>query len=120
MEFSIITISAFVMLLVSVTRYAGNCFEKDLSRFLPLFAIGYGLILSIAGYFMSDVDMGKNIVEAIFLGIATGAGATGIHQVGKQINKTDTILEDALEEAQSATAEYESAETIVPESDENE
>lgn len=102
MEFSIITISAFVMLLVSVTRYVGaTCFKKDISKFLPMFAICYGVILAVAGYYTPDVDMGKNLIEAIFLGISTGAGATGIHQVGKQLNVNydDEVIDAALEEA---------------------
>lgn len=119
MEFSIITISAFVTLLVSVTRYIGTtCFKKDLSKFLPIFAICYGLILAIAGYFTPDVEMGKNIIEAVFLGIATGAGATGINQVGKQLSKSDNdeVLESALEEA-PILSELENVETIVPDSE---
>jgi cysteine synthase len=38
---------------------------------------------------MEDVDMGTNLVEAIFIGISSGASATGINQVGKQLNKDD-------------------------------
>lgn len=99
MEFSIITISAFVTLLVSVTRYIGKvCVKKDISKFLPIFAIVYGVILAIAGYFTPDVDMGKNIIEAIFLGISTGAAATGINQVGKQLNKSDDVTEEDTQE----------------------
>lgn len=38
---------------------------------------------------MTSVEMGNNIIEAIFIGISAGAAATGIHQIGKQFGKTD-------------------------------
>ena len=88
LEFSIITISVFVRILVSTTRYIStDCFKKDISNILPILSIIYGIGLAIAGYYLPDVDMGDNIVEAIFLGIATGAAAVGYHQVGKQMDK---------------------------------
>jgi hypothetical protein len=31
--------------------------------------------------------MGNNIIEAVFIGLSAGAGACGINQVGKQLNK---------------------------------
>jgi cysteine synthase len=38
---------------------------------------------------MPDVDMGNNLVEAIFIGISSGASSVGINQIGKQLNKDD-------------------------------
>lgn len=101
MEFSIITISTFVTLLVSVTRYIGTaCFKKDISKVLPIFAIIYGVILAVAGFYTTDVEMGKNLIEAIFLGVSTGAAATGINQVGKQLNKDSGYIDlEAFREA---------------------
>jgi len=63
--------------------------KKDVSKYIPACSIVFGIILGIAGYYTTGVDMGNNIVEAIFIGISAGAAATGIHQVGKQLNKTD-------------------------------
>ena len=87
LEFSIITLSTFVTILVSTTRYVASIFKRDISYYLPIFAIIYGVILAVCGYYFTNVDMGSNIIEAIFIGISTGAGACGINQVGKQLNK---------------------------------
>jgi len=87
LEFSIITLSTFVTILVSTTRYIASLFKKDISYYLPIFAIVYGIILSVCGYYFTDVEMGNNIIEAVFIGISSGAGACGINQVGKQLNK---------------------------------
>lgn len=87
LEFSIITLSTFVTILVSTTRYIASIFKKDISYYLPIFAILYGIILAVCGYYFTNVEMGNNIIEAVFIGISSGAGACGINQVGKQLNK---------------------------------
>lgn len=105
LQFSIITITTFVTMLVSTTRYiATACFRKDISRTLPIFSIVYGVALAIAGYYATNVDMGNNIIEAFFIGLSAGAAATGFNQVGKQLYKgldldfdDDTDKEDGSE-----------------------
>ena len=87
LEFSIITLSSFVTILVSTTRYIASIFKKDISYYLPIFAIFYGIILGVCGYYFTDVEMGNNIIEAVFIGLSSGAAACGINQVGKQLNK---------------------------------
>ncbi len=90
LEFSIVTISTFVAMLNECTKYfAKLIFKKDIKKYIPIFSVLYGIILSIAGYYMTSVEMGNNIIEAIFIGISAGAAATGIHQIGKQFGKTD-------------------------------
>ena len=88
LQFSIITITTFVTMLVSTTRYiATACFRKDISRTLPIFSIVYGVALALAGYYATNVDMGNNVIEAFFIGLSAGAAATGFNQVGKQLYK---------------------------------
>ncbi len=90
LEFSIITIGSFVTMLVSITRYIGKfCFKKDIGRVLPIFSILYGVALGICGFYTPNVEMGANLIEAVFIGLSAGAAATGINQVGKQLNKKD-------------------------------
>lgn len=90
LEFSIVTISTFVAMLNECTKYFTKLiFKKDIKKYIPIFSVLYGIILSIAGYYMTSVEMGNNIIEAIFIGISAGAAATGIHQIGKQFGKTD-------------------------------
>lgn len=87
LKFSIITLTAFVTVLVSTTRYVFKVFNKDVSRYLPLFAMAYGIILAVCGYYFTDVSFGDTIIDAIFIGLTNGASACGINQIGKQLNK---------------------------------
>ena len=104
LEFSIISISTFVTVLNEVVKYmADTMFKKDIKRYIPMFSIVFGIVLGIIGFYIPNVEMGNNIVEAVFIGIAAGAGSTGIHQIGKQFVKTDTgsidmgVIGDAID-----------------------
>lgn len=99
LEFSIATISVFVTTLNELTKYITKTYiKKDISRYIPLFSLLYGLILGISGFLIPSVEMGSNIVEAIFIGLSAGAASTGIHQVYKQQTKTDTSIEENTNE----------------------
>ena len=90
LEFSIISISTFVTILNEVVKYLANTvFKKDVSRYVPMFYILFGIVLGVVGFYMPDVEMGNNVVESIFIGIAAGSAATGVNQIGKQLNKKD-------------------------------
>jgi hypothetical protein len=92
LTFSIITITAFVSFLDTLTIAIMKNFVKgDFKKFIPLFSLAYGLGLGIAGYYTPNVDMGANIIEAIFIGLSAGAAATGVDQVGKQLGKKDEL-----------------------------
>jgi hypothetical protein len=99
LEFSIATISVFVSTLNELTKYITKTYiKKDISRYIPLFSLLYGLILGISGFFIPNVEMGSNIVEAIFIGLSDGAASTGIHQVYKQQTKSNTSIEENTNE----------------------
>ena len=90
MQFSIITITSFVTLLNNIVIYiAKTTFNFDIKKYIPIISIIFGLILGIIGYSMPNVEMGDNWIEAVFIGISSGASAVGINQVGKQLNKDD-------------------------------
>ena len=90
LEFSIISISTFVTVLNEVVKYmADTMFKKDIKRYIPMFSIVFGIVLSNIKIYNPNVEMGKNIVEAIFIGIAAGSAATGVNQIGKQLYKKD-------------------------------
>lgn len=96
LEFSIVTITTFVALLnQAVKTIAEKSFNKNINKYIPICSLVFGLILGIAGYFMPNVEMGNNIIEAIFIGISAGAAATGCHQVGKQLWTDDNDDKDA-------------------------
>ena len=83
LEFSIISISTFVTVLNEVVKYmADTMFKKDIKRYIPMFSIVFGIVLGIIGFYIPNVEMGNNIVEAIFIGIAAGSAATGVNQIG--------------------------------------
>jgi hypothetical protein len=88
LEFTIATISVFVAALNELVKTISmKCFNYDIKKFIPLFSVGFGLILGILGYFAPNITMGNNIVEAIFIGIASGGNAVGFHQIYKQLYK---------------------------------
>ena len=90
LEFSIISISTFVTVLNEVVKYMADAmFKKDIKRYIPMFSIIFGIVLGIIGFYIPNVEMGNNIVEAIFIGIAAGSAATGVNQIGKQLYKKD-------------------------------
>jgi hypothetical protein len=92
LQFSILTIGTFITMLDSITIFIGKqCFKKDIRRVIPIFSLIFGLALGIAGYFTPNVDMGGNLVEAVFIGLSAGAAATGVNQVGKQLGKNDDM-----------------------------
>lgn len=90
LEFTAITLAAFVVALNEVVKIIAVAItgdEEKIKRYIPIFSLIFGVILGIIGYFMPNVVMGNNIVEAIFFGLASGASATGYHQVFKQLKK---------------------------------
>lgn len=91
MQLSIITISSFVAVLNQGTKYVlSNFVKKDVSKWIPIFSVIYGMLLGILGYVCLPAgSMGGDIFEAIFIGISAGSASTGIHQIGKQLTKFD-------------------------------
>lgn len=91
LNFSIATIATFVGILDQITKTIFNTYgKKDWDKFIPICSLIFGLILGISGYFIPNVEMGSNIVEAIFIGLSAGAASTGIHQIYHQQTKDDS------------------------------
>lgn len=106
LEFTIATISVFVATLNELVKTISmKCFNYDIKKFIPLFSIGFGLILGILGYFAPNVTMGNNIIEAIFIGIAAGGNAVGFHQIYKQLSKGDVNINDDLDVDETPSSE---------------
>ena len=92
LQFSILTIGTFVTMLDSISIFIGKaCFKKDIKKIVPILSLVFGLALGIAGYYTPNVDMGGNLIEAVFIGLSAGAAATGVNQVGKQLGKNDDM-----------------------------
>lgn len=94
-ELTIVTISAFVAALNQATKYIGNNFiKRDISKYIPICSVIYGLILGIIGFYLPNANMGNNLVEAILIGISAGSASTGCHQIVKQLTKPVTSPSD--------------------------
>lgn len=91
LEFSIVTISVFVSTLNEITKaIVKGVFKKEINKFIPLFSIAYGIALAITAFYTGIENFGNNLIEAIFIGLSSGAAAVGYHQVGKQLLKPTT------------------------------
>lgn len=106
LQFSIVTITAFVAALNEATKLVAKCFNKNIDRFIPICSLVFGVILGVWGYMIPSVDMGKNIIEAVFIGLSAGAASTGCHQVYKQLSKSEDKDETVVEEVESDDVEY--------------
>ena len=106
-ELTIVTISAFVAALNQATKYIGNNFiKRDISKYIPICSVIYGLILGIIGFYLPNANMGNNLVEAILIGISAGSASTGCHQIVKQLTKSVTSPSD--EQSTDSTDDNES------------
>lgn len=106
-ELTIVTISAFVAALNQATKYIGNNFiKRDISKYIPICSVIYGLILGIIGFYLPNANMGNNLVEAILIGISAGSASTGCHQIVKQLTKPVTSPSD--EQSTDSTDDNES------------
>ena len=120
LNFSIATIATFVGILDQITKTILNTYgKKDWDKFIPICSLVFGLILGISGYFIPNVEMGNNIIEAIFIGLSAGAASTGIHQIYHQQVKDDTPTPQTNEETNNDATVIEE-ETIVNESSNDE
>lgn len=103
LQFSIVSISTFVTILNEGVKYfSTNFLKKDIKKYIPIFSVVFGIILGIVGYYIPDVEMGNNIVEAIFIGIAAGSAATGVNQIGKQLTRddaSDNYIEQSMDDS---------------------
>lgn len=97
-EFSIVTITVFVTSLNECVKHVAKSLGKDVNKYIPIFSMIFGIMLGIAGYYLPNVTMGNNILEAIFIGLSAGASATGCHQVYKQLSKEDGTPQDEPED----------------------
>lgn len=115
-EFGITSIGFFVGMINQGVKYLFKDTKIDINRWLPVLSVVFGILLGIIGYFTPDVDMGGNILTAIFVGAASGSSATCIHQIYKQTTDTssDESVEDeaAVDETEDATSDEIPAEEL--------
>ena len=94
-ELTIVTIGAFVAAHNQATKYiAANFIKRDISKFIPICSVIYGLVLGIIGFYLPNANMGSTLVEAVLIGISAGSASTGCHQIVKQLTKSTTTTTD--------------------------
>ena len=82
-------------MLAQATKYvATNFIKKDVSRFIPICSVIYGIILSIIGHYTSTTNIGSNLIEAIFIGASAGGASVAGHQTYKQLSKGKSSVEE--------------------------
>ena len=110
-ELSIVTIGAFVAALNQATKYiATNFIKRDISKFIPICSVIYGLVLGIIGFYLPNANMGNNLVEAILIGISAGSASTGCHQIVKQLTKSTKSTTTTTDEENTNTESTEDSE----------
>ena len=77
------------------------------SKYIPIFCGVAGAILGVVGLFVMPDFPVSNYIDAIAVGIVSGLGATGAHQVFKQLSGSSSSGSTTV------TEEYESIETEV-------
>lgn len=108
LNFSIATIATFVGILDQITKNLFKLYgKKEWDKYIPICSLVFGLALGISGYFIPNVAMGNNIIEAIFIGLSAGAASTGIHQIYHQQIKDESEQEDKKEETEDTPCDDE-------------
>lgn len=55
---------------------------------IPVWAAVLGIVLGLVAYFLvPEVMPAENALVAVLVGLASGLGAVGVHQISKQIEK---------------------------------
>ena len=120
LEFSIVTISVFVSTLNEITKaIVKGVFKKEVNKFIPLFSIAYGIALAITAFYTGIENFGNNLIEAIFIGLSSGAAAVGYHQVGKQLLKSTVQQTSDTEQIEDVTIPDETVEDATVDEPEN-
>lgn len=63
-------------------------------KWIPVFTIATGAGLGIFCYFDHIPDYAPNVIEGIARGVVSGAAATGIHQIYKQLGNNPDADEE--------------------------
>ena len=90
MEILGITAVAAIAIICYLIGYSLNAWERFDSRKIPAIMGLCGAVLGIVSYYVAPQIMATdNVITAIAIGVVSGFAATGIDQIGKQMNKED-------------------------------
>lgn len=86
MDFGIASVAA-----ITVIAYLVGTAAKDVTivedKWIPVIVGVTGMILGVAGLYVMPDFPAKDVINAAAIGIVSGLAATGINQIGKQLQK---------------------------------
>lgn len=86
MDFGIASVAA-----ITVIAYLVGMAAKDVTivedKWIPVIVGVTGMILGVVGLYVMPDFPAKDIINAAAIGIVSGLAATGINQIGKQLQK---------------------------------
>lgn len=86
MDFGIASVAA-----ITVIAYLVGMAAKDVTivedKWIPVIVGVTGMILGVAGLYVMPDFPAKDAINAAAIGIVSGLAATGINQIGKQLQK---------------------------------
>lgn len=86
MDFGIASVAA-----ITVIAYLVGMAAKDVTivedKWIPVIVGVTGMILGVAGLYAMPDFPAKDVINAAAIGIVSGLAATGINQIGKQLQK---------------------------------
>lgn len=86
MDFGIASVAA-----ITVIAYLVGMAAKDVTivedKWIPVIVGITGMILGVVGLYVMPDFPAKDVINAAAIGIVSGLAATGINQIGKQLQK---------------------------------
>lgn len=86
MDFGIASVAA-----ITVIAYLVGMAAKDVTivedKWIPVVVGVTGMILGVVGLYVMPDFPAKDVINAAAIGIVSGLAATGINQIGKQLQK---------------------------------
>lgn len=86
MDFGIASVAA-----ITVIAYLVGMAAKDVTivedKWIPVIVGVTGMILGVVGLYVMPDFPAKDVINAAAIGIVSGLAATGINQIGKQLQK---------------------------------
>ncbi len=100
-------ITAVVYAVMTVYKHIVQKHSEVLTRIIPLFAAILGAVLGIYGFYrVPSIMLSDNLFICMIVGIVSGLGAVGLHQVGKQLSRpAETEKESEAKKDNSETTE---------------
>ncbi len=95
-------IVAVVYVTMTIYKHIVQKHSEVLTRIIPLFAAILGAVLGIYGFYrVPSIMLSDNLFICMIVGIVSGLGAVGLHQVGKQLGRPEKESEVKKEDPET-------------------